>query len=465
MYNLNLHFHFIGVGGSGMSGLAEILVRSGFKVSGSDLTVSDTCRRLESLGVSISRGHSEKNLPESCSLVVYSSAVKLSNPEMQEARRREIPCVRRAEVLAELMRLKFGVAVAGSHGKTTTTSLVSAILEHAGLDPTVIIGGQVKSIGSGGKLGKGDFLVAETDESDRSFLLMKPTIAIVTNVDAEHLEAYQSFADLEDSFRQFIEAVPFYGLAVLCADDPRVRDLAKRYRGRKVTYGVSPDATIRAENITCHHATVSCDVLRDGQLLFPLTIPVPGRHILVNSLAAIAVGLEFGVAPEKIRAALEQFSGVGRRLEILGSSQGILVMNDYGHHPTEVRATIAAVRAGWKNDLRKLHVIFQPHRYSRTKNCFAEFLSAFNEADRLLMTEIYSAGEDPIEGICGSALCEAVSHPDKRFLADLENLPNDFLNNFQTGDVIICLGAGSVGAFAPKLLALLREREAGKIAA
>ena len=438
-----------------MSGIAEILLGLGFKVSGSDQKISEVCKRLTRLGAQIALGHAAENVPAGASLVVYSSAVSQENPELVEARERNLPVIRRAEVLAELMRLKFGVAVAGSHGKTTTTSMTAAILEGGGLDPTVIIGGQVKSIGTGGKLGKGDCLVAESDESDRSFLLLKPTIAVVTNIDHEHMNAYSSLSDLEESFERFVSAVPFYGLAVLCADDPKVRDLTARCKARKVTYGISPDAMLRAENIVHTSTVTSFDVFREEALLGRVDLPMLGKHIAVNCLAAIAVGLEFGVPFGKIKDSLAAFGGVGRRLEVVGEPKGITIMNDYGHHPTEVKATLAAVRAGWGKELGNFHVVFQPHRYTRTRDCFAQFLDAFGDCDNLIMTEVYSAGEAAIEGINAEVLCQAIQHESRHYVKDLEDVVPGLVKKLKSGDVVLCLGAGSIGSLPDKFIRAL----------
>lgn len=460
MYNPKLHFHFTGIGGSGMSGLAEILLNLSFRVSGSDIKNSSTCERLSRLGAQISIGHAAANLSETTSLLVYSSAVALDNPELLEARRRNLPVIRRAEVLAELMRLKYGVAVAGSHGKTTTTSMIAAVMEHGGLDPTVVIGGQVKAIESGGKLGRGDYLVAETDESDRSFLLLKPTIAVVTNIDAEHLNAYASATELEESFEQFVQMVPFYGLAVLCEDDPKVRAFSKRYSRRKVSYGLSSDATLQARNIVCKKFVTSYDVYRGSEKILHIDLPMLGVHIAVNSLAAVAVGLEFGLSPAVISEALCSFSGVKRRLEVVGEARGITVMNDYGHHPTEVMATLAAVKSGFGTDLGTLHVVFQPHRYTRTRDCMKEFVGAFTHCDNLLLTDIYAASEAPIIGIDSAVLCEAIDHPRKRCIGDLDDCIPVLMAEAQAGDVILCLGAGSIGSLPEKVLAELAKRQA-----
>jgi UDP-N-acetylmuramate--alanine ligase len=461
MYNPKLHFHFSGIGGSGMSGLAEILLNLGFKVSGSDLKLSATTERLQKLGALVFQGHAASNLSESVSLVVYSSALNMLNPEILEAKRRGLPVIRRAEVLAELMRLKFGVAVAGSHGKTTTTSMIAAVLEAGAFDPTVVIGGQVKAIGSGGKLGKGEFLVAETDESDRSFLLLKPSIAVLTNIDAEHLSAYSSQADLDASFESFVSSVPFYGLAILCADDYKVFDIAKRHTGRKVTYGLSPQADIRADQLRFEAGLTHFSVYKQNEFLMDVSLPMFGRHIAVNSLAAIAVGLELGMQPLRIKAALEQFAGVSRRLEIIGTAQGVTVMNDYGHHPTEVRATLAAVRAGFGEQLKKFVVVFQPHRYTRTRDCFVDFLDSFRDSDEVLMLPIYAASEEPIEGIDASKLCEALAAPHSReVVPDLDAAITKVIERVQAGSVVLCLGAGSVGTLPDRILAALENRVA-----
>lgn len=460
MYNPKLHFHFTGIGGSGMSGLAEILLNLGFRVTGSDVKVGPPCERLKKLGATISSGHAANHLPDTTSLLVYSSAVALTNPELEEARRRGLPVVRRAEVLAELMRLKYGVGVAGSHGKTTTTSMIAAVMEQGKLDPTVIIGGQVRASESGGKLGRGDYLVAETDESDRSFLLLKPTIAVVTNIDAEHLSAYTSYMELEESFEQFVRAVPFYGLAVLCHEDVRVRELAARYSGRKISYGFSSQADIEARNIVCQPFVTSYDVYRHGEKLMHVDLPMLGQHIALNSLAAVAVGLEFGIGPDCIAQALSNFAGVKRRLEMVGQVAGVIVMNDYGHHPTEVRATLAAIRNGLMSSVGRFHVIFQPHRYTRTRDCLTEFVGAFCDCDNLIITDIYAASEEPLPGVDSHSLCAAIEHPNKRHVSSLDSALNTVISEVQPGDVVLCLGAGSIGALPDRLLAELSTKEA-----
>ncbi|MCB0329865.1 MAG: UDP-N-acetylmuramate--L-alanine ligase [Bdellovibrionales bacterium] len=458
MYNRSLHFHFTGIGGSGMSGIAEILVNNGYVVSGSDLSVGAACKRLMNLGVEIHQGHSADYLPEQASLVVYSSAVSLDNPELVEARRRGLPVVQRAEVLAELMRLKFGVAVAGAHGKTTTTSMVGWLLEMAGFDPTVIIGGQVKARGSGGRSGRGEYLVAEADESDRSFLLLKPTVALVTNIDREHMESYGSEEDLRAAFRQFLNSIPFYGLAVVCVDDPYLRQIASEFQKRMVTYGFSDEAEIRGvvENIS--HDGLTLTVYRKGSLLFTARIPLLGRHLAQNALGAIAVALEFGMSPEAIAAGFANFPGVERRLEHLGMVEGITVFSDYGHHPVEVRATLAALRECYAGRISRFLVLFQPHRYSRTRDSYTEFLSCFQDCDEVHLIPIYPAGEEPLPGISSEALAKEVVHDSVCAHESLEHGLAVLAGKAAEGDLVLLLGAGSIGRETEQFLRLLRAK-------
>lgn len=456
MYNQRLHFHFTGIGGAGMSGIAEVLLTHGFGLSGTDTKESEVTAKLRRLGIPVEIGHAAGHVPEHTSMLVYSSAVPLTNPELVEAKRRGIPVLRRAEVLAELMRLKFGVGVAGSHGKTTTTSMIAQVLERGNLDPTVIIGGQLKASGSGSRVGKGNYLVAETDESDRSFLLLKPTIAVVTNIDAEHLSAYRSLSELEESFELFVQAVPFYGLAVLCIDDRRVRELAQKYGRRKTTFGFSPDANLQPRHVRQTCGISRFEVHRDGELLCEVTLPVPGRHMISNSLAAVAVGLEFGLAPQQIANALDHFQGVTRRLEIVGEVNDIVVMNDYGHHPAEVRATLRAIREGW-GDSRRIVVAFQPHRYTRTRDCFGEFLECFEDADELLLLDIYAAHESPINGIDGEVLFKAIAHKNKTFTPTNRDVLEQLTSRARPRDFIVCLGAGTIGQLPELLLERLRS--------
>ena len=441
-----------------MSGIAEILLELGFKVSGTDLKESSTVARLRRLGATIHIGHAAEHVAADVSLLVFSSAVQPSNPEVMVVKERGLPVIRRAEVLAELMRLKFGVAVGGSHGKTTTTTMIATMLEKGGLDPTVIIGGQVQSLETGARVGKSDYLVAESDESDRSFLLLKPTVAIVTNIDTEHLNAYENLAELEQSFFQFVDSVPFYGLAVLCIDDSRVRLLSQLTNKRKVTYGLSPDAMIRPVNIKPFHGGIAYDVTFNGEYFISIKLPVPGNHLMMNSLAAIAVGREFGISAELIATSLNAFPGVHRRLEISGIMNHVTVINDYGHHPTEIKATLSAVRAGWLDGAEnpgKLHVIFQPHRYSRTRDCFVDFLTCFNEADSVQICDIYAASEEPIPGISAEVLAKAVTHPSTAYISMLDDAAAAVVKVAKPGDIVVCLGAGTVGALPSKLLELL----------
>ncbi len=455
MYKAGLYFHFIGIGGSGMSGLAEILLASGFRVSGSDIKQSAVCTRLIALGAHIVFEHGVDSIPPEASLVVFSSAITEENPEIQEAKRRKLPIVRRAEVLAELMRLKFGVGVAGSHGKTTTTSITSTILESGGLDPTVIIGGQLQHLGSGARLGQGDYLVAETDESDRSFLLMKPTVAVVTNIDDEHMNAYTSRDDLENSFRAFIESVPFYGLAILCIDDPVLRNFLPQISRRTMSYGFSEDADLRAVDIVGGSGGMEFSVILQEENLGRFFLPMLGRHLVQNTLAAIAVGLEFGVPIDSIRGSLCSFSGVKRRLEVVGTSRGITVMSDYGHHPTEIKASLRALKECYTNPKRRITAVFQPHRFSRTKECWDDLLDAFTDCDRVVITDIYSANEAPIEGITGESLLSAIRHDSRIFVPSLDEVGSVVGDELSEGDVVVCMGAGSIGALPEALLSKL----------
>jgi UDP-N-acetylmuramate--alanine ligase len=448
--------HFVGIGGIGMSGIAEVLLNSGYAVSGSDLQESDATRRLRSLGARISIGHGEENLAGDPSVVVISTAVKYSNPEVLEARRRHIPVIPRAEMLAELMRMKYGIAVAGSHGKTTTTSMIAAVLSTVGLDPTVVIGGRVDMFGTNARVGQGEFLVAEADESDGSFLLLSPTIAVVTNIDREHMDFHQTMERLDESFLAFINKVPFYGLAVLCSDDTHVHGLIAKVRKRFITYGLSSDADFSAHELTPVAAGVECEVLKRGKPLGRLRLHLPGRHSATNALAAVAVADELEIPFSRIAEALDAFTGIHRRFEVKGEPGGVLVIDDYGHHPTEIRATIAAVRDSWK---RPLTVIFQPHRFTRTQDLFGEFLTAFEGADRLVLTEIYAAGEDPVSGVSGEALYQAIKrkgHLDVEFVPDKSDIVRRLAGQLAAGDMVLTLGAGDIYRAGEALLEALR---------
>jgi UDP-N-acetylmuramate--alanine ligase len=448
--------HFVGIGGIGMSGIAEVLLNLGYVVSGSDLHESDATRRLRSLGAHLFVGHQEENLSGNPSVVVISTAVKYSNPEVLEARRRHIPVIPRAEMLAELMRMKYGVAVAGSHGKTTTTSLIAAVLSTAGLDPTMVIGGRVHMFGTNAKLGEGEILVAEADESDGSFLLLSPTITVVTNIDREHLDFHQTMERLNESFLTFINKVPFYGLAVLCIDDANVCGLSAKVRKRFTTYGLSAEAEFSARDLKMSSDGVEFTVLQDGKSLGKLRLKLPGRHSATNALAAVAVASELEIPFAHVVEAMAAFSGIHRRFELKGEPNGIMVIDDYGHHPAEIRATVGAIRDSWN---RPLTVFFQPHRFTRTRDLFDEFLTAFEGADRLVLTEIYPAGEDPIAGVTGEALYQAIKrkgHLDVEFVADKNQIVRRVAGKLNRGDIALTLGAGDIYKVGEALIEALK---------
>ncbi len=435
--------HFIGIGGIGMSGIAEVLLSLGYTVSGSDAKAGETTRRLEALGARIALGHRAENI-EGADVVVYSSAVAMENPEVSEARSRGIPVIRRAEMLAELMRLKYGVAIAGSHGKTTTTSLVSTVLAHAGLDPTVVIGGKLNAIGTNAKRGDGDLLVAEADESDGSFLKLTPTIAVITNIDPEHLDHYGTHERLKDAFVDFVERVPFYGLAVLCLDHPDVQDILPRIDRRIVTYGTSAQADYRADHIVLSGPVTHFELVRRGESLGAFEVRLTGRHNVLNTLAVIAVADELGIPLDRTREALASFAGVQRRFTIVGEFGGVTLVDDYGHHPAEIEATLEAARTAYTN---RIVVAFQPHRYTRTRDLFDQFTRAFNRADVLLMTEVYAAGEAPIEGATAKSLAEAIrkhGHHRVVFEPDKARVVDRLMSLVKPGDMVIALGAGDI---------------------
>ena len=448
--------HFVGIGGIGMSGIAEVLLNLGYVVSGSDLHETEATQRLRSFGAQIFVGHEEKNLAVNPSVVVVSTAVKYSNPEVMEARRRQIPVIPRAEMLAELMRMKYGVAVAGSHGKTTTTSMIAAVLSAAGLDPTMVIGGRVHMFGTNAKMGQGEILVAEADESDGSFLLLSPTIAVVTNIDREHMDYHQTMERLNESFLTFINKIPFYGLAVLCLDNAHVRALLPKVRKRFTTYGLSPEAEVSARDLKMKGAGIEFTVLHQAQPLGKLQLHLPGRHSATNALAAVAVAHELEIPFKHVAEALDAFTGIHRRFEVKGEPRGIMVIDDYGHHPEEIRATLGALRDSWK---RPLTVIFQPHRYSRTRDLFDEFLTAFDGADRLVLTEIYGAGEDPMPEVSGEILYQAIKkkgHVDVEFIADKTQIAKQLSEKLVAGDVALTLGAGDIYKVGEALVEALK---------
>jgi UDP-N-acetylmuramate--alanine ligase len=442
-----------------MSGLAEVLLTLGHRVSGSDMRASDATRRLASLGAQVFVGHDAAHLDPEADVVVISSAVKFSNPEIVEARRLSVPVIPRAEMLAELMRLKHGVAVGGSHGKTTTTSLIGHILSRAGLDPTVVIGGKVWGLGSNARLGQGELLVAEADESDGSFLLLSPVIAVVTNIDPEHLDYYGTLEREKQAFTDFANRVPFYGRAVVCLDHPHVRAILPQVHKRFVTYGTSADAEWVASDLAVRGMQTRFRVHHRGRDLGELHVRLPGRHHAVNALAALAVAHELEVPFDSGRRALGEFGGIQRRFEICGEEAGILVVSDYAHHPAEIRATIAAAREGFD---RRLCVVFQPHRHTRTRDLFADFLSAFDEADWLLLTEIYAAGEAAIPGVSGEALFCALKrrgHVDVHFEGQQGKVAEKVMPQLRAGDLVLVLGAGSIHEVAAALVRALSGRQ------
>jgi UDP-N-acetylmuramate--alanine ligase len=460
MFRRIQHVHFVGVGGIGMSGIAEVLLNMGFRVSGSDLRRSDGTARLESLGARIYEGHAADHV-SGAHVVVRSTAVRGDNPEVLEARRRSIPVIPRAEMLGELMRLKpHTVAVAGSHGKTTTTSMVATVLAHAGLDPTVVVGGVVGSMGSNARLGKSDLMVVEADESDRSFLMLSPTFAVVTNIDREHMDVYADMADVRRSFAEFVNKVPFYGASVLCLDDPHVQAVIPEVVRRRITYGLSAQADIAAREVRYDKQFGSTYQARlMGEPVGEVSLRVPGLHNVYNSLAAIAIGLELEVPFETITKALSEFAGVNRRFQFKGEAAGVIVVDDYGHHPTEIRATLVAAKLGAAG--RRMVVLFQPHRYTRTRDLMEEFARSFNNADVLMVTDVYAASEQPIEGVSGEALVEAVSrfgHKDARHVGSVEDATRSLLEEVRDGDMVITLGAGNVYRAGERLVELLRER-------
>ena len=450
--------HFVGIGGVGMSGIAEVLLNLGYEISGSDLQENDATRRLRSLGAEVRIGHDAANLAEGLSVVVISTAVKFSNPEVVAAKERQIPVIPRAEMLAELMRMKYGIAVAGSHGKTTTTSMIGHVLTEARMDPTLVIGGRIRSLAGNAQMGRGDILVAEADESDGTFLLLSPSLAVVTNIDREHIEYYGTTEELADAFLEFVNKVPFYGVAVLCLDHPTVRGLIPRVNKRVVTYGLSADADFSAEEVRARQMESSFSVLHHGRALGAVTLPMPGRHSVANALAAIAVAVELGVDFADAAEALGRFAGIHRRSEIKGEVAGILVMDDYGHHPTEIESTLQAITEGWG---RPLTVVFQPHRYSRTKDLFEDFVTAFDGVHRLIVTDIYAAGEEPVPGTSSEELYRAIrrrGHMDVEFVAAKEDVAGGLLPRLADGDMVLTLGAGDIHKVGETLLESLREQ-------
>jgi UDP-N-acetylmuramate--alanine ligase len=451
----------VGIGGIGMSGIAEVLLAHGFQVSGSDVRESDTVSRLRTLGATVHVGHRAENLTHA-DVVVFSSAVKRENPELVVARERNVPVIPRAEMLAELMRLKDGIAIAGSHGKTTTTSLVATVLREAGLDPTVIIGGKLNALGTNAARGAGDLLVAEADESDGSFLHLSPTIASITNIDAEHLDHYGDHAAVKDAFVSFANRVPFYGLVVACLDHPHVQDILPRIDKRIATYGLAAQADFRAKNPHVKGLTTSFEVLRRGDKLGTFEVRMPGIHNVLNALATIAIADELNVDMAQVKQSLASFTGVQRRFTIIGEHDNITIVDDYGHHPAEVQATLEAAQRAYG---RRLLVAFQPHRYTRTRHCFDELTRAFNRADALFLTDVYAAGEEPIEGADSVHLAQAIrahGHRDVTHVPEVTDLTQVLAERARPGDVIVTMGAGNITRVGPELLQRLTKGEASR---
>jgi UDP-N-acetylmuramate--alanine ligase len=467
------HVHFVGIGGAGMSGIAEVLLTQRYKVSGSDLAENAATRRLNELGASIHIGHDEAHIA-GADAVVVSTAVAVDNPEVSAARAKTIPVVPRALMLAELMRLKQGVAVAGTHGKTTTTSLIASVLAEGGLDPTFVIGGRLEAAGSNARLGAGEFIVVEADESDASFLYLQPVLAVVTNIDADHMETYDHSLDkLRQAFVEFLQRLPFYGAAVLCIDDSNVRTIMPQVTKPITTYGLAPDAQLRAHDIIASGGQMRFRATRLGEggpgaLELAVTLNLPGVHNVRNALAAIAVGLELGVPEQKIVKALAEFRGVGRRFQNYGQVRlpaggTFTLIDDYGHHPAEMAATLAAARGAFPQ--RRILLAFQPHRYTRTRDCFEDFASVLSTAEVLLLTEVYSAGETPIVAADGRALARAVRVQGKVepvFVEKIADMTAAILTSARDGDVVLTMGAGSIGGIAPQLASRVRKVNGGR---
>jgi UDP-N-acetylmuramate--alanine ligase len=452
------HVHFVGVGGAGMSGIAEVLHNLGYTVSGSDLRENAVTRRLAGMGVQIFTGHAVEHVAD-CDAVVVSTAIPADNPELVAARARRIPVVPRAEMLAELMRFRYGIGVAGTHGKTTTTSLTASLLAEGGLDPTFVIGGQLNSAASHAQLGAGHYLVAEADESDASFLYLQPSMAVVTNIDADHLSTYEGdFERLRQTFIDYLHHLPFYGLAVLSLDDPEVCSILDAVTRPVITYGIESGADVRAVDVEQQGMQTHFTVLRKGhENALSITLNLPGRHNVLNALAAIAVATELGVSDDSIRQALAGFQGIGRRFQVAGeistAAGSVLLIDDYAHHPREIAPTLAAVRAGWPE--RRLVVVFQPHRYSRTHDLLDDFIQVLSGADVLVLGEVYAAGEPPVTGADGRALARGIrarGHVDPVFVEDLAELPAVLNDLLRDGDVLLTLGAGDIGAASARLM-------------
>jgi UDP-N-acetylmuramate--alanine ligase len=453
------NIHFIGIGGIGMSGIAEVLCNLEFSVSGSDLKKSKNTDRLEKVGAVIFEGHAAENVGDA-QVVVYSSAVKEDNPEVVIAKEKKIPVIPRAEMLAELMTLKpYSVAVAGTHGKTSTTSMIATILGHAGLEPTTVVGGVVDTLGSNAKLGTSDWFVAEADESDRSFLMLNPTVSVVTNIDKEHMESYKGMDDVVRCFTDFVNKVPFYGACVICLDDPNVQLIIPNIKRRRVTYGMTAQADVSAHNI-CYNDNFGStfNVWKGTEDLGEINLPVPGQHNVYNALAATAVALEVDIPFQKIAEAFTDFKNANRRFQFKGEAKGITIVDDYGHHPTEISATLAAAKNG--SDGKRTVVVFQPHRYTRTNELMDEFALCFNNADVLFVSDIYAASEQPIEGVTAEILTENIKkygHKNVRYIGEIDNAAAQIVEELQADDLVVTLGAGSITRLSDEILETLKK--------
>jgi UDP-N-acetylmuramate--alanine ligase len=450
------NIHFVGIGGAGMSGIAELLFNLGYHVTGSDMRPSEASERLINLGIGIQIQHNAENVKDA-DVVVISSAVKDNNPEVIEAKEKRIPVIRRAEMLGELMRMKYGIGIAGTHGKTTTTSMVGEILSEGGLDPTIVVGGKVVNLGSHARLGNGQFMVAEADEYDRSFLTLTPTIAVVTTLEPEHLDYYKDFTEIKSAFLEFVNKVPFYGRVILSWDEENVRDLIKQIERPITTYGLSPQADLFAHSIHFKENHSEFEVQIGGKKLGEVTLSVPGIHNVKNSLAAIGVALELDLPWDKIRAALNKFKGVHRRFEIKGIVKGVMVVDDYAHHPTEIEATLKGAKTGWK---RRIIAVFQPHLYSRTRNFYNDFSRVLMESDVLVVTDVYPAREEPIPGITGELISESakkIGHPSVFYVPRIEDVATFLKDIVKENDMVITMGAGDVHKVGTNLMELLRE--------
>lgn len=455
MYQKNYHIHFVGIGGIGMSGIAELLINLGYKVSGSDLKLSHITKRLEKKGGIIFQGHSKEQV-EGASVVVTSSAIVLENPEVVRAKELNIPIIPRAEMLAELMRNKYSIAISGAHGKTSTTSMISQILNTAGLDPTVIIGGLLQGLDTNALHGKGEYIVAEADESDGSFLKYSPAIAAVTNIDLEHLDFYKDIEDIKDKFVQFINSVPFYGLAILNLDNEHIQNILPRIKVRYTTFGMTAQSDLQARDIEFNGSKSFFKVFHNENLLGDINLNIAGRHNISNALAGIATGIELNIPFKTIKKALEEIKGVKRRLEIKEKIKGITVMDDYGHHPTEIMATLTAIRESYKE--KRLVVVFQPHRYTRTQGLYDEFTRSFYQSDILIVLPIYAASEQPIKGVSAQHLCEGIKehgHKDVSYAPDFTQALSMITHKLKKGDLVLTLGAGDIYTLGEKLVELL----------